>query len=193
MVSVSSLYDFNFFIFNKYTNMQLLTLYILYYIKLVCKVEGYCIIHISMNKIFWKTFMPSFILSILSSTAIRKELSRKAHGMEDEMRSRMKDSEKTLEEHKADQKAINAGQFQKILWIMAYTFKCKLYFVCLIEVFSLIHFVYLLHRMISDEILWNHLILWAWNFMVWRHWIGLLTLNFLDFKLYAILLKWIHI
>lgn len=40
--------------------------------------------------------------------AIRKELSRKAHGNEDEMRHRMKETEKTLEEHKSDQKAINA-------------------------------------------------------------------------------------
>ncbi|KAL4228988.1 hypothetical protein ACF0H5_012027 [Mactra antiquata] len=40
--------------------------------------------------------------------AIRKELSRKSHGMEDEMRHKMKDAEKSLEEHKSDQKAINA-------------------------------------------------------------------------------------
>ncbi|XP_060579917.1 coiled-coil domain-containing protein 153-like isoform X2 [Ruditapes philippinarum] len=40
--------------------------------------------------------------------AIRKELSRKAHGNEDEMKNRMKETEKVLEEHKSDQKAINA-------------------------------------------------------------------------------------
>ncbi|KAH3691029.1 coiled-coil domain-containing protein 153-like [Dreissena polymorpha] len=40
--------------------------------------------------------------------AIRKELSRKAHGMEDEMRNKMRETEKTLEEHKLDQRAINA-------------------------------------------------------------------------------------
>lgn len=40
--------------------------------------------------------------------AIRKELSRRATGLSDEIRSKMKDAEKTLEEHKSDQKAINA-------------------------------------------------------------------------------------
>jgi len=40
--------------------------------------------------------------------AVRKELSRKAHGFEDEMRSRVKDTVKELEEHKSDQKAINS-------------------------------------------------------------------------------------
>ena len=42
-------------------------------------------------------------------SAIRKELSRRATGLSDEIRNKMKDAEKTLEEHKSDQKAINAG------------------------------------------------------------------------------------
>lgn len=37
-------------------------------------------------------------------------MSRKSHGNEDEMRSRMRETEKVLEEHKSDQKAINAGK-----------------------------------------------------------------------------------
>jgi hypothetical protein len=39
-------------------------------------------------------------------------LSRKAHGNEDEMKNRMKETEKVLEEHKSDQKAINAGRLK---------------------------------------------------------------------------------
>jgi len=42
----------------------------------------------------------------------------------------------------------------------------------------------------GDSILSNHFISWAWNFMVWRHRTCLWTLDFVDFKLYAILLKW---
>lgn len=40
--------------------------------------------------------------------AIRKELSRRATGLSDEIRNKMKETEKSLEEHKSDQKAINA-------------------------------------------------------------------------------------
>ncbi|XP_052804423.1 coiled-coil domain-containing protein 153-like [Mya arenaria] len=40
--------------------------------------------------------------------AIRKEFSRKAHGAEDEMRSKVRETEKNLEKHQTDQKAINA-------------------------------------------------------------------------------------
>ncbi|WAR05518.1 CC153-like protein [Mya arenaria] len=41
--------------------------------------------------------------------AIRKEFSRKAHGAEDEMRSKVRETEKNLEKHQTDQKAINAA------------------------------------------------------------------------------------
>jgi len=39
----------------------------------------------------------------------------------------------------------------------------------------------------------NHLILWARNFMVWWHWTCSWTLEFVHFKFYAILVKWIRI
>ena len=38
-------------------------------------------------------------------------MSRRATGLSDEIRNKMKDAEKTLEEHKSDQKAINAGNY----------------------------------------------------------------------------------
>ena len=43
--------------------------------------------------------------------------------------------------------------------------------------------------LITFTILWNHFILWAWNFMVWHHWTCSWTLEFVDFKWYAILFK----
>ena len=41
--------------------------------------------------------------------------------------------------------------------------------------------------------LWNHSISWAWHFVVGQNWKCSLTLEFMDFKLYVILLMWMSI
>lgn len=58
----------------------------------------------------------------MSISAIRKELSRRATGLSDELRSKMKEAEKTIEEHKSDQKAINAGNIALIplFWLLRF-------------------------------------------------------------------------
>jgi len=45
------------------------------------------------------------------------------------------------------------------------------------------------HEVNISFILWNHLISWAQNFAVWRHWTCSWTPELVDFKLYAILLR----
>lgn len=44
------------------------------------------------------------------STAIRREFTRRAKSASADMSKRMEEAERELEEHKADQKAINAGK-----------------------------------------------------------------------------------
>lgn len=49
------------------------------------------------------------------------------------------------------------------------------------------------HTIIRNAMLWNHLALWAWNYVVWRHVTCAWTIEFVDLKWYATLLNWITI